>query len=158
MDNAKPIFLKQEFIPLIQQIPPDRKPAWGLMNLQQMVEHMQAAVDLASGKIKYEGDFVSPDPARMRAFLMSDKPFRENTGNPFLPQEPQPTRNHTLQASIGELQASLLHFFDTFESEPGRKVFSPIFGELDYEGQTRLLHKHALHHLRQFGVAPLQRD
>jgi hypothetical protein len=158
MDNVKPIFLKQEFIPLIQQIPPDRQPAWGLMNLQQMVEHMQAAVDLASGKINYEGDFVSPDPARMRAFLMSDKPFRENTQSPIFPQEPLPLRNHTLQGAIGELHSSLIDFFHAFESEPGRRVFNPVFGDLDFEGQTLLLYKHALHHLRQFGVAPLQRD
>jgi hypothetical protein len=128
------------------------------MNLQQMVEHMQAAVDLASGKIKYEGDFISPDPSRMKAFLMSDKPFRENTKNPFLPEEPTALRNHTLQGAIGELQASLIDFSNAFESEPGKRVFNPIFGELDYEGQTLLLYKHALHHLRQFGVAPLQKD
>lgn len=158
MDNEKLNFLKREFIPLLQRIPSESQPAWGLMNLQQMVEHMQDAVDIASGKTAYTGDFASPDPARMRAFLLSEKPFRENTKNPFLPQQPQPTRNHTLQASIGDLQASLIHFFDAFESEPGKRVFNPIFGELDYDGQTQLLFKHALHHLRQFGVTPLQKD
>ena len=158
MDNEKLAFLKRKFISLLQQIPPDKRPAWGLMSLQQMVEHMRFSVDLAAGKTGYVGDFVSPDPSKMKAFLMSDKPFRENTKNPFLPEEPTALRNHTLQGAIGELQASLIDFSNTFESEPGKRVFNPIFGELDYEGQTLLLYKHALHHLRQFGVAPLQKD
>lgn len=158
MDNEKLTFLKKEYIPLLQQIPEDTGPAWGLMNLQQMVEHMQGAVDIASGRSAYAGEWVSPNHAQARAFLMSDKPFRENTKNPLLPQEPLAVRNHTLQGAIGELQSSLLEFFHAFESEPGKRVFNPIFGELDFEGQTMLLYKHALHHLRQFGVTPLQRD
>ena len=157
MDNSKPDFLKREFIPILQRIPADTPPSWGRMNLQQMVEHMQDAVDLASGRVRYEGGFVANDPERMRAFLMGDKPFRENTRNPFLPEEPRPLRNHTLQAAIGALQASLIGFFEAFESEPGKRVYNPVFGELDCEGQSRLLHKHALHHLRQFGVVPLQK-
>jgi hypothetical protein len=158
MDTDRLLFLKRELIPLLQKTSPDTKPSWGLMNLQQMVEHLADAVDIASGRLRYEGGWTSPNQTQARAFLMSDKPFRENTKNPFLPAEPGPVRNHTLQAAIGELQASLLEFFNSFESEPGRKVFNPIFGELDYDGQTLLLHKHALHHLRQFGVTPLQKD
>ena len=158
MDNEKSSFLKREFIPLLQKIPPDKRPAWGLMGLQQMVEHMQESVEIASGRAGYVGDFVSPDPARMKAFLLSDKPFRENTKSPFLPKEPPAPRNHTLQGAIGGLQASLIDFFKAYESEPGKRVFNPIFGDLDYEGQTQLLYKHALHHLRQFGVTPLQKD
>ena len=158
MDNEKLSFLKSEYIPLLQQIPAEARPAWGLMNLQQMVEHMQDSVDIASGRKEYGGEWVSPNPAQARAFLMSDKPFRENTRNPFLAAEPRPVRNHTVQGAIGELQASLLEFFNAFESEPGKRVFNPIFGELDFEGQTTLLYKHALHHLRQFEVSPLVRE
>lgn len=38
MDKAS--FLKNELVSAIRNIPQDRQPAWGKMNLQQMTEHM----------------------------------------------------------------------------------------------------------------------
>jgi hypothetical protein len=33
---------------------------------------------------------------------------------------------------------------------------NPFFGDLNFAENVHLLHKHALHHLRQFGVVPLE--
>jgi hypothetical protein len=154
MNEEKIRFLKSEFIPLLQRIPPQTQPSWGKMSLQHMVEHLTGAVKIASGRMQLPGQ---GDPAlqeKSKAFLMTDKPFRENTRNPFLAEETYPLRNHTLAAAISELQAALLEFFTAYEEDPHKRVHNLVFGDLNYAEQVQLLHKHALHHLKQFGVEP----
>ena len=87
--------------------------------------------------------------------MMSEKPFKENTKNPLMAEEPVPLRFHTVQAAIGALQQELIYFFDAFAKDPRLITRNPFFGDLNFEQNVQLLHKHALHHLRQFGVEPL---
>jgi hypothetical protein len=155
MNEEKLQFLKKEFIPLLQKIDTGAKPLWGKMNLQQMIEHFSAAIKIATGTLRLPGTTEPADAGNSYNFLMSDKPFKENTINPLLDEEPYPLRNHTIQAAIGELQVNLLEFFRSYENEEGKKVLNPFFGNLNYAEQIQLLYKHALHHLRQFGVEPL---
>lgn len=89
MDTAKLHFLKKELIPLLKQIPPQMAPRWGKMNVQQMIEHFTDAVHVAAGTGP-DVPLITTEEAlpKMQAFLESDKPFRENTRNPLLPQTP----------------------------------------------------------------------
>lgn len=153
MNLEKENFLRSRFIRLLQQIDPNTPPAWGKMSFQQMVEHFTSdGLEIANGKRKFE--IVTP-PERLAAyrdFLASDRPFKENTRNPLLQDEPPPTEFHTIQAAIGALQEELIHFFMVFAEDPLRTTRNPIFGDLNFEQNVQLLHKHAMHHLRQFGV------
>ena len=45
------------------------------------------------------------------------------------------------------------YFFEVFRANEHLTTINPIFGELNYELNLQLLYKHAVHHLRQFGVA-----
>ena len=154
MTLEKENFLRTQLVPHLKRLNPSTPPRWGKMNVHQMVEHMAFdALPVANGNLKIEKILTPPDRLeRMREFLMSDKPFKENTPNPLLALEPIPTKFHTLEASIGQLQEELIYFFRLFESNPGMKTRNPFFGDLDFEENVQLLHKHALHHLRQFGV------
>lgn len=146
-------FLKNQFIPLLQQVPSDTLPHWGQMTFQQMVEHFTDSVRLASGKLQLTEMYTpAEDIPKYQAFIMSDKPFRENTLNPLVPEVPAPVRNKTVERALEELQDELLFFFSVFEANHQQKTRNPIFGDLDYEQNVRLLYKHALHHLRQFGL------
>ena len=89
--NEKISFLKNDFISLLKQISSDTLPAWGKMGFQQMVEHFSDAVRVASGIIAVT-ETITPEEnlPKMRAFLMSDKPFKENTHNPLMPEAPAP--------------------------------------------------------------------
>ena len=64
-------------------------------------------------------------------------------------------RYKTVLAAIGALQQELIYFFEAFEKDPGFITRNPFFGDLNFEQSVQLLYKHALHHLRQFGVEPL---
>lgn len=152
MIKEKEEFLKNDFIPLLGKLHADEKAKWGIMNAQQMVEHFADAVKNASGKlllpILNEGEKLQ----KSRDFLMSENPFKENTDNPLIPKEGIPHRQPDLPSAINKLQKELNHFFEVFEKNPNLKTGNAFFGQLDYAMNIQLLHKHAIHHLRQFGL------
>jgi hypothetical protein len=155
MNIEKENFLRTRLVRYLQQIHPGTPPLWGKMNVQQMIEHYGASIMNANGRLKFDTIATPPDKLdKLREFLMSEKPFRENTKNPVLPEEPGPLRYKTVQGAIGALQQELINFFQAFEANPGLVTRNPIFGDLNFEQNVQLLHKHALHHLRQFGVVP----
>ena len=153
MNADKEHFLKKSFISLLQQIPSDSQPAWGKMSLQQMIEHFSDTVRTASGKLIPKKVLTKEEELpKMQAFLKSDKPFRENTPNPLMPEVPAPVRHASLTAAITELQGELTYFFDVFGANSKLMTTNPFFGDLDYNLNVQFLYKHAVHHLRQFGV------
>lgn len=157
MSIEKENFLRTKFVPCLQQLNARTSPRWGKMNVQQMVEHFaDDALRCASGRLRIE-HIITPaeNLERMREFMMSDKPFKENTKNPLMPEVPPENRFATLQAAIGNLQEELIAFFEAFEKNPLLITRNPFFGDLNFEENVHLLYKHALHHLRQFGVEPL---
>jgi hypothetical protein len=152
MNADKKNFLQKRFIPLLQKIPSDRPPAWGKMTLQQMVEHFSESVRIASGRTEIR-EILSAEESlpRMREFMLSDKPFRENTPNPLLPEVPAPVKNISVTKAIRDLEEELEYFFAYFSKNPNITTRNPFFGDLNFEQNVHLLHKHALHHLKQFG-------
>lgn len=152
MNFEKENFLRTKFIYLLQQLNRDKQPLWGKMNVQQMIEHFTDVMMVASGKIKLPIVTPADKLPRLQEFMMSEKPFKENTKSPVLGEEPAPLRKHTKEAAIGKLQEELICFFETFEKKPGLKTANPVFGELDFDMNVQVLYKHALHHLKQFGI------
>ncbi|MBS1630329.1 MAG: DinB family protein [Bacteroidetes bacterium] len=147
-------FLTQEFPKLLAGIDPTTPPAWGKMQVQQMVEHMNDSLRIANGRdLK-----VCVTPAEklpgMRHFLASSKPFRENTVNIQLPTEPMPCRWPSIEDALGALHEELQEYISVFGQDKQKTITNPFFGDLNLEEWTQLLTKHALHHLRQFGVLP----
>ena len=156
MSFEKENFLRTRLVRYLQQLSPSTPARWGKMNVQQMIEHYRIAVRNASGRLNI-GRIVTPAerlPA-FREFLMSDRPFKENTKNPLLKEDPEPLRYNTTQAAIGALQEELIYFFEVFRTNPQLITQNPIFGDLNFEQNVQLLYKHALHHLRQFGMEPM---
>lgn len=151
MDQHKFDFLKKEFMSLIKKIDGNSMPAWGSMNAQQMIEHLSDSVRIANGKVVHT-TIVTPTEnlPKMKAFIMSDIPFKENTKNRMLSEIPAPVRQLDVDAAIAELQKEMDDFFGVFEKEPNRIIVNPIFGELDQEAWIHLLYKHCTHHLKQF--------
>ena len=145
-------FLRIEYVPLLKTIDPTRPPGWGKMNIHQVIEHMSDSFRQANGKDPKDCINTPEVVEKMQAFLMSDKPFRENTPNVQMPETPLPVRYDDINDSLGELQAEINDFFDIFDQDKHRLITNPFFGDLDFEKWIRLLHKHAVHHLRQFGV------
>jgi hypothetical protein len=150
--QEKASFLKHELTQRLATLDPEMKGIWGKMNAHQMVEHMSKMFAIASGKIPCSLQTDDEILPKMQAFLHSDKPFRENTPNKLLPDTPPPPHHTSVKDSITDLQHEIDDFFSIYTKEPTKRILNPFFGDLDYEMQIKLLYKHALHHLRQFGV------
>jgi hypothetical protein len=122
------------------------------MNAQQMVEHFADAVKSANGKLILPLLNKDERLQKLREFLMSDEPFKENINNPLIPEGGFKLHKPDIQSAINKVQKELDYFFEIFEKHPEIKTQNPFFGELDYRMNVQLLHKHAMHHLRQFGL------
>ncbi|MEO6636886.1 MAG: hypothetical protein ABIN25_01340 [Ginsengibacter sp.] len=152
MIAEKEAFLKTEFLPLLKKLKGDEKAKWGVMNAQQMVEHFADAVKNASGKLILPSLNEGERLQKSRTFLMSENPFKENTANPLIPEQGIPHRQPDIASAIDKLQKELDYFFEKFDKNPGFVTGNAFFGNLDYRMNIQLLHKHAIHHLRQFGL------
>lgn len=146
-------FLKNEYLPLIRSLNPNSNRKWGKMNVHQMIEHMTQAFRMGNGRDIYTS-ILTPDERilKAQAFVISDLPFKENTKNILLPDEPLPVEKQVLEESIAALETEVNHFFETWSKNPQGIIRNPFFGDLDYEHWVGLLYKHAWHHLNQFGI------
>lgn len=69
-----------------------------------------------------------------------------------MPNTPAPLRNKTIQDAIEEVEKEIQPFFNFHKQHSGIIVQNPFFGDLNYEEWRHLLYKHAMHHLKQFGL------
>lgn len=153
MNNTKEFFLKKDFVAMLKKLNPGEKGKWGMMKAQQMVEHFADAVRNANGKLIFPLLNKGERLQKSREFLISEKPFKENTKNPLIPEEGFQIRKPDMESALNKLQKELDYFFELFEKHPGLKTINPFFEELNFKMNVQLLHKHAIHHLRQFGLA-----
>jgi hypothetical protein len=152
--DEKARFLQTQFVPILKSLPTETTAAWGKMTLQQMIEHFSDSVRIASGKMVHADVLTPPEHLeKMRSFLESDKPFRENTKNALMPEVPAPVRNPSKLVATNELRDELDFFFAVFEKNNLQVTRNPFFGDLNFEQNVQLLYKHAVHHLKQFGIS-----
>jgi len=152
MRNEKISFLSNDLIPLINKLNGNEKGVWGKMNAQQMAEHVSGFFKVSTQKIHFPLTTPAEHLPKYKEFLMSDKPFRENTKAPVLPEEPLPLRFSTMKEAVEDLSQSVKDFFEFFKDDPFRTTLHPAFGELNFDEWVQLHHKHVSHHLRQFGL------
>src|SRR5262250_2561578 len=121
VNENKKKFLEDQFIPLVKKISLPTQARWGKMNAQQMVEHVAGFFRVSTNKLKFP--FVTPleQLPKFRAFLLSEKEFRENTKAPVLPDEPFPVRFNTMDESVADLEKQLRYFFQYFSNDPEEK-------------------------------------
>lgn len=128
----------------------DEDNAWGLMNAQQMVEHLSDSVAMANGHNPHQPHTSSEDLPKWKAFAMSEKDFRPNTPNALLPDTPANVRNTDIAHAIAELENELAAFRQLYENDNQLTQMNPFFGPLNYNEWVHLFAKHFRHHLRQF--------
>jgi DinB superfamily len=148
-------YLQYTFIQKLRELDANTAPKFGKMNPQQMVEHMTYAIHLAKGDIKVTAINTDENLEKAYRWMMSDAPFKDNTTNQLLPEEPIACAEPSMGDAIDSLEDALEAFVASYKGEgveAGRRVLHPMFGELSYYEQVHLLHKHAQHHARQFGA------
>jgi Protein of unknown function (DUF1569) len=152
MDQDKFSFIKNDFIVKIKYLTPDAVGKWGKMNAQQMVEHVSVFFKVSTNQVQFS--LVTPEEQlpKFRAFLLSDKEFRENTKAPMLPEEPMPVVYSSLQDAIEEMGKQINLFAEKFSSGEIVSSQHPVFGDLNFDEWILLHYKHVTHHAKQFGL------
>jgi hypothetical protein len=152
LHSEKLNFISNTVPKLLLQLSAEAKGEWGVLNAQQMVEHLINSVRIANGKSLEK--LVTPidNLERVRSFMLSDKPFKENTKNVQMPDIPAPAVMESMKQAIDQLSAELQDFIKAFENNPLDTITNPFFGDLNFEEWTHLLNKHFEHHCYQFNL------
>jgi oxepin-CoA hydrolase/3-oxo-5,6-dehydrosuberyl-CoA semialdehyde dehydrogenase len=154
MEDEKLDFIKHRFIALLKDIPADTTGKWGKMNAQQMVEHVTAFFKVSAGKLHFPLVSAAEHLPKLKAFLLGDKEFRENTKAPtsVIGEEPLPVKTNTMAEAIAALQDSVDEFITYFQDDSYITTLHPVFGELNFSEWVLLHYKHLIHHAKQFGL------
>jgi hypothetical protein len=154
IEMEKLALIKTGFPEMVRTLNPTQMGKWGKMNTIQMVEHMSESIRVANGKLPLELQQSAEQTAKNRSFMLSEKPFRENTPNPLLPNLPPDSKHRDLESALTEYVSEVNAFLSHFSDRPELKVTNPFFGDLNFDEWVHLLHKHVSHHLRQFNLIP----
>jgi hypothetical protein len=138
---------RQHIINRIDKLSADSKPAWGKMNVAQMLAHLQQPIGVAEGTHKLPrtlfGKVFGP---LIKSMIYNDKPFKRNmpTAKSFV---------MTGQEKNFEIEKQrLVNMINNFTEENIIKDVHPFFGKLTKEQWSKGTYKHLDHHLQQFGV------
>lgn len=154
MPAAKILFLKEGMFGLLSSLKENTSAKWGVMNAQQMLEHLADFFEVSYEKKFFPLAVPEEHLPKYKAFLYSDKEFRENTKAPasVLGEEPLALRLPSFEDAIIHLRHSVDKFIQWFESDPSKTSVHPAFGTLNFEEWILLHHKHVRHHFKQFGL------
>ncbi len=91
-------WLMQTMPRLLQNLNINAIANWGVMQPQEMVEHLDDFFQVSAGKIHYDILTAPEQLPSYRAFLLSNKMFRENikAPNQILGNKPNPLRTPNL--------------------------------------------------------------
>ncbi len=145
-------FLQNEFPKLVATLNSEMKGNWGVLNAQQMVEHMTQSISYATGSNNQQLHTAAENVEKYKSFAMSDKEIKPNIKNALMSETPVATRNKSMQEAVQELKNTISNFVNYFEHNKNATLTNPFFGDLNFEEWTHLLHKHAVHHCKQFGL------
>jgi oxepin-CoA hydrolase/3-oxo-5,6-dehydrosuberyl-CoA semialdehyde dehydrogenase len=130
-----------------------KKPLWGKMTAQHMIEHLYTAV-VSSTIIKK----TPPIPANPRQeefkniLVYSLAPMGKNLDNPAFRFGLPDYTNPSIIEAKAKLLSSLERFFEVYEGKDDAYNFNIFLGDLHTQ-ETLLFHyKHFKHHYTQFGL------
>jgi len=58
-----------------------------------------------------------------------------------------------MEEAVKDVEQQTADFISYFETHKGATLMTAFFGELNYEEWLHLFYKHAMHHLKQFGLS-----
>jgi hypothetical protein len=149
-------FLFDDAFTRIKNLHADTQPKWGVMNAQQMIEHLILAWSISNGTIRIPEDTLDAKSEKLkRIFLLSDKPLPRDFNNPILPKNTKFKYNN-LEEAKDELNKELLKFKHFFENNSSELPLHNLFGRLSKHEWLWFHYKHMRHHMMQFDLIPAE--
>jgi hypothetical protein len=150
--TSKETFFTREYIPLLKKLKGDEKGNWGVLSAQGMIEHMTNSIAEGWGRIKQPMQTPEAFLEKARSFALGEKEFKPGTKNSLMSETPAPLRKANIGEALAELEDEIKNFVDHHHKNPGAIIQNPFFGNFNYDEWIHLLHKHAVHHLKQFNL------
>lgn len=138
----------------LSKLSEDTKPLWGNMSPQQMVEHLEYSLRVASGEIQ---DFEIETPEKylekVQESLFTHDKMPRNYDAPKLLEK---VLSNARYEHLAEAKQKLLEAYDEFEAyfkeNPEATTKNAVFGNLDKFEWSLMNMKHFNHHFEQFNL------
>ena len=144
--------IPNNYLTLLNKLDPQKKPLWGKMTPQHMVEHLILSIQMSNGKLKLEC-FNPPEKIpSLKRFLMGSKPLPKLFVNPLIGEDLSPLEYSSMEEALEKLKNEIDDYRVFFENNPDAKPVNVTFGELNLEEWDVFHKKHFTHHLSQFGL------
>ena len=139
---------RREVVDRLSRLMPEARPEWGRMSAQQMVCHLSASVQMATGE-----KTVAPKRMPLRLPVIKQLavywlPFPKNL--PTAPELVVTATPNAWQKDVDDLRATIDRF--VARGPEARWCDHPAFGPMSARQWGVLVYRHVDHHLRQFGV------
>ena len=142
--------ISNNYLTLLNNLDPQKKPLWGKMTPQHMIEHLILAVQMSNGKLKLDC-FNPPEKIpSLKRFLMSNKPLPKLFVNPLIGYDLRPLEYSSIDEALEKLKNEIDDYFILFDINPDAKPVNVTFGALNKEEWDIFHNKHFTHHLTQF--------
>jgi len=137
---------------ILIRLKPSRKPVWGIMNPQQMIEHLIDCVRDTNGKT-FSPFTRNKKEAQAEKELMvyTDMELPRGIKASGIPEIPSPCVYKNLDEAIAQLNNELDDFEIYFKVD-GRTAVHPGYGPMNYDEWVFFHGKHFTHHFKQFGL------
>ena len=137
---------RSDVVKRLRALRPDSPRQFGKMSVDQMLWHVNCALENAIGK-RPIAPAKLPIPRPVLKFMVMNLPWRK--GNPTAP-EFVATANHDFESE----RAKCIQLVEALAATPMDAAWSdhPAFGKMSGRDVSRLHAKHLNHHLAQFGV------
>ncbi len=152
-------FLREGVYTTLARLSPETPAQWGMMNAQQMVEHLRMPLFLSCGFAEIKPLFEADKLARnYQATIVEKRQIPRNIKfkDGFI-AEPQPLEYGSLGEAIEGVREAIGAFFERFSEEEDQKnlrILHPVLGMLSYQDWLYFHCKHIWHHSIQFGLLP----
>ena len=131
----------------IDQLRPDSQRTFGKMRVDQMLRHVNAALEMTLGRLQ-----AKPKPVGIPIFLLKFLVFNLPWPKGKAPTAPELIAADTYEFEVERQKLKALIDELSKKSTDGIWVQHPAFGPLTGAESTRLQYRHLDHHLSQFGV------
>ena len=139
----------EEVLERIDLLTDKSEPAWGKMDVAQMLCHCKNPLAVALGKksLKKPNFLMKLLYKSFKAAMYNDTPWKKNLATP---KEYRVESSKLFDVEKKELKELLSEFYD--QRTKSNWDPHPSFGEFTHDQWGMLQYKHLDHHFRQFGV------
>ncbi len=138
----------------LSKLTENRKPNWGIMTPQHMVEHLEYSYNIASGLIQ-DFEIATPEKyiEKVAATLWNYEKMPHNYELPTLKKgEVEDLKHATLETAKEAMLEGRRKYLEYFKKNPKETTASPVFGYLTKYEWYLQERKHLSHHFEQFGL------